>query len=414
MKIALACPADLRHLARILDPAAGSDIPTGLGPRLMSELIAELVHLGHEVTLVTLSGGLDAPVRCSVGPVTILVGGYRERHYARDALREERRTLRDLLNSLDPDVVHAHWTYEYALAALATRHPVLVTVHDWGPAIMRHHRGPYWAVRLLMQAVCFTRARHLTGVSPYITDALSRWVRRPAAMVPNGLPDEFFGTAPRSAPGKAHRLLSLSSDFGRRKNAVALLAAFPAVRTELDGAELVLAGPGYEPGGPAEAWARARGLASGVVFAGTVVREGLPALLDSADIFVAPSLEESFGMTVLEAMARGLPVVGGRNSGAVPWLLDRGRAGALTDVRRPEEIARAVVELARDPGRRAELGRTALERARRFTLSTVAEQYVEQYERVMRDWRGPALPPVRGRRGVRPGPLTPPLPMRHR
>lgn len=383
MRIALACPADLHHLARLLDPAAAHSLPPGLGSTLMSGLTAELAGGAHQVALVTLSQGVDRPLRRRIGPVDVLVGPFRQRHYARDAHRRERRIVRDLLNDVDVDVVHAHWTYEFALGALASRHPVLVTVHDWAPAIARHRRGPYWTVRLMMQAACLARARHLTGVSPYITGLLARRVRRSSTVVPNGLPAEFFADDPRPAASEVRRILSVSSGFGRLKNVTALLSAFPAVRAELGRAELVLAGPGCEPGGQAEIWARARGLTDGVVFAGAVPAEQLPALMDTADIFVAPTLEESFGMTVLEAMARGLPVVGGCDSGAVPWLLDSGRAGALADVQRPAEIARVVLALANDPLRRAELGGLALARARHFTLSAVAEQYLAQYEHAL-------------------------------
>jgi glycosyltransferase involved in cell wall biosynthesis len=128
---------------------------------------------------------------------------------------------------------------------------------------------------------------------------------------------------------------------------------------------------------------------------------------------VAPTLEESFGMTVLEAMARSVPVVGGHSSGAVPWLLDFGRAGELTDVRRPERIADTVVTLAGNPRHRQRLGPAGLERARSFGWPSLVPCYEEQYQRVLHDRHvrvpGPSVRHAPAFPSVSP-PVSPPAP----
>jgi glycosyltransferase involved in cell wall biosynthesis len=382
MRVAIAGPVDLPHLARLLDQAAEPTVPSGFGGPVIAALVAELSQRGHEVTLVTLSPGIDAPVRQRIGAVDVLIGTYRHRHRARDAFRHERHAVRDLLNSVDTDAVHAHWTYEFGLGALASRHPTLITVRDWAPTILRFQPDPYRMVRLLMQSRCLAKTENLTVVSPYIGDRLRRYGGRAATLVPNGLPTGSFAIRAPSRSNPVRRVLSVSSNFSRLKNVGNLLRAFPAVRRQLGDVELMLVGGDYEPGGRAERWARSRGLANGTVFAGRMPTEHILEAMDASDIFVAPTLEESFGMTVLEAMARGLPVVAGQSSGAVPWLLDFGRAGELVDVRRPEQIAHAVVQLAGDPDRRAHLGSEALDRARRFAWPCVVPSYEAQYERI--------------------------------
>ncbi|WP_367322979.1 glycosyltransferase family 4 protein [Streptomyces sp. HUAS ZL42] len=384
MRVAIAAPVDLSRLARLLDRSVEQTTPAGLGGPGTAALVAELASRGHDVTLVTLSREIDRPVHGRIGTVDVLIGPYRRRHRARNAFRQERDAVRTLLDSVDTDVVHAHWTYEFGLGALASRHPTLITVRDWAPAIMRCQPDAYRMVRLAMQYRCLTKARHLTAVSPYIGDRLRRWCRGATTVVPNGLPSTSFRDEPPTAHQPVRRLLSVNSHFSKGKNTSTLLRAFAAIRGQLEDVELTLVGSGHEPGGRAERWARGHGLADGVVFAGHMQAEQALSVMDTADIFVAPSLEESFGMTVLEAMARGLPVVAGRSSGAVPWLLDLGRAGELVDVRRPEAISQGVVRLARNADVRAHLSRQALARARLFAWPNVVPSYEAQYEHVAR------------------------------
>ncbi len=123
-------------------------------------------------------------------------------------------------------------------------------------------------------------------------------------------------------------------------------------------------GHGLEPGGPAESWAAERGLGAGITFAGPLPHDRVLDSLDTADILVHPSLEESFGMPIAEAQLAGVAVIGGAHSGAVPWTLDYNRAGRLVDVRRTTSLAGAMRELALDHATRSRLARAGADLAR--------------------------------------------------
>ena len=103
--------------------------------------------------------------------------------------------------------------------------------------------------------------------------------------------------------------------------------------------------------------------------------------LATADVLVHPSLEETFGMSIAEAMALGVPVIGGAHSGAVPWVV--GEGGILTDVTSAEAIEQAMFELLDSPERYRAAVLAARVRVRdQFTADKVADAYELNYRQV--------------------------------
>lgn len=382
MKVAVVGPADLGPLRAEVD--AGDALPGGMGAGVVTSLVRALLEAGHTVTLVTLDRDVADRVEAAGERLRVLVGPYRPAHRARDAFAVERRAVAALVADADADVVHAHWTYEFALGALAARRaPTLVTAHDWAPVVLRHDTNPYRAVRLGMAVAALRAAPAVTAVSPYLARLVAKWARGEVAVVPNGM-DDAIAPAPHAPPAGEPLVVAVNHGVDRRKNTSTLLAAFALIRRRLPGARLHLAGAGHEPGGPAEAWARRRGLTAGVTFAGPLDRPDVLALIRRADLFAHPSREESFGLVLLEAMAAGVPVVAGARSGAVPWVLDGGRAGALADISSPVRLADAVVDVLADPAAHQRLARAGLERAGTFTAARMAAGYTARYADLLR------------------------------
>jgi len=159
----------------------------------------------------------------------------------------------------------------------------------------------------------------------------------------------------------------------QRKNIARLVDAFEKVDRNW---QLVLAGSaGY---GAAEIAARI-GAASNrdrIRMLGYVPPAELANWYARATIFAFPSLDEGFGMPVLEAMAAGTPVVASKRA-AVPEVA--GDAAWLVDPEDTEELAGALVALTRDPERRVELSRRGLARAAQFTWSKAVEETWQVY-----------------------------------
>jgi glycosyltransferase involved in cell wall biosynthesis len=149
----------------------------------------------------------------------------------------------------------------------------------------------------------------------------------------------------------------------------ALLAAYAQYRASIsDPLPLVLAG------------AVERG-AAGVRVERAVTAERLAALYAGAAALVHPSLYEGFGLTVLEAMAAGTPVIAADAPGVREVA---GEAAVYVDPRDPAAFAAAMTSAASDDALRRRLGGTGRERARAFSWATSAEAHAEAYSLALR------------------------------
>lgn len=384
LKIGIAGPIPIQHFARQLDlpSRSGQLLPAGLSGTAVANLVEAMLRRGHQIVVFTLDRSVGSEVILDGPGIRICVAPCRATHRARDFFAAERSWLLQAIRRERPDLVHAHWTYEFAIAALDSGCPTLVTAHDAPIHILRFMPDPYRFIRLLMAWKVARRTAHLTAVSSYVADHFRKFLgyRRPIPVVPNPLPQEILELGDcRGAlhPQSPFTVATALTGWTGLKNGPAALRAFGRVRKALPQARLLMFGHDYAPGGPAEIWASSRRLTQGVEFAGVLPnRELIRRLAHEAHVLLHSSREESFGMPVAEGMALGLAVVGGQSSGAVPWLLENGRTGVLADVTSPSRIAEALLDLARDPARRERLGQAARSSAyRRFHSDVVVDQY---------------------------------------
>ena len=120
-----------------------------------------------------------------------------------------------------------------------------------------------------------------------------------------------------------------------------------------------------------------------VRLAGVLRREDMPGAYANADIMVHAALEEGFCNAVIEAQAMELPVVTS-DSGGLPENVEHGQTGFVVARRDPDAMAARIIELARDPALRAQLGRAGRTRAlARFDLDRQAEAFVALYRELV-------------------------------
>ncbi|MGY2133072.1 glycosyltransferase family 4 protein [Hymenobacter sp. HD11105] len=384
MKLGLSTPIDVDALRPYLD-VADTVIPSGMGGSAITPLVQGLLEAGHHVSIYSLDPQVTTPVILRGPHLTIYLGHFRPRarHRCLDLFQQEGKELARFIQQDKPEIVHAHWGYEFALGALISGYPHLITLHDDPWLILRYMPDAYRVARLLLKLRVLRWGKNFTAVSPYLANSLKNNTRQPV-VVPNAL---------RPAPGGVHsfptgprrRIISMLAEWSSRKNVDTALLAFCEVRKRLGSdVEYWLYGADYAPDGIAYRWAEAHGVTEGVHFAGKATHTEMMTILPEFDLMLHPSREESFGMTLVEAMQAGVPVVAGHKSGAVPWVLEHGRYGVLTDINSSNAIADAVCELLTQPKKYEELSAHGIDMVqRRFSISTVTAAYEAQYHRVL-------------------------------
>jgi glycosyltransferase involved in cell wall biosynthesis len=200
-----------------------------------------------------------------------------------------------------------------------------------------------------------------------------------------------YGLAQRATPTPGEELrkrlellagpvLLAVSALTPHKNVAALLNAVAKVRTALPEVNLVVPGNPSAHGEELKRVAVELGIERHVCFPGWVSAEDLEALYDLAAVFAFPSLREGFGLPLLEAMARGVPVVAAASS-ALPEVA--GDAALYFDPHSPEELATAILRLLRDSELHEQLVARGKERQKLFTWRRTAVETLESFERAI-------------------------------
>jgi len=389
MHIAICGPISLKLLKD--DVAEGGRLPSGYLYPFAAFLAKEYMKAGHRVSVVTSADSVSETCTWTGEKCSIVVTPRRAR--ARDLIKtfycREIDAMAVALKQLAPDVIHAQWTYEFADAALRTGIPTLVTARDSPWRIAWLMKQTYRFLRACYaQFSVLPRIKHLSTISPYMIRELRclHGYFRPIFLVPNGIDKGRMDPSPMTRSGKidAPRIMSVS-DWGPRKNVITTLKAFKRIQERRADAQLTLVGNGLEAEGPAEKFCRQNGIpVHKIRFLGYQSPDHILDLLrKETDIFLHTTLEESFCVTILEAMAQGVPCIGGKGSGAVPWLLDEGKAGLLVNVRSATAVADAVLGVCDDSDARNAFALNGYRRVNEhFLLSQVAGDYLKILEQI--------------------------------
>jgi glycosyltransferase involved in cell wall biosynthesis len=246
------------------------------------------------------------------------------------------------------DVVHVHagvispYAWGAIRAARKAGIPTLVTVHSiWGPmaapgfaAANTLLRWSQWGATL--SAVSDVAAGRIASAVPAAGEVL---------VVPNGIDPSLWQVAHMPAGATALRLASVLR-MAPRKRTMSLVKIIESAIHRLDGVTVtaVLVGDGPERS-RAERYARDRGLAEAIEFPGRLPRQRILDVFARTDVYIQPSVKESFGLAALEARTAGLPIVARVQTGTTQFVHDEVEGLLAADDR---GMADAVVRLGRD------------------------------------------------------------------
>jgi glycosyltransferase involved in cell wall biosynthesis len=168
------------------------------------------------------------------------------------------------------------------------------------------------------------------------------------------------------------------------KNIQTLLRAFAPVTSECPDAHLLMIGGGPELD-DFRKLTQEMGIASQVLFTGPIPYEHMPGYLALADFFVTASVSEVHPMTVLEAMASGLPVLGIDSPGISDTVVN-GQNGFVVQ-HDYAALALKMLRLFSEPELRASLAAGARQTSTLYDIHTTTQRYVEIYEEQVRQRR---------------------------
>jgi glycosyltransferase involved in cell wall biosynthesis len=272
-------------------------------------------------------------------------------------------------------VIHAHTHqvnhYAVAVSKMTGISVVVTTMHG-----IEALRIQWWA-KLLFRMTCLLTAK-VVGVSQPVSEATikeMRLTKSKLATIPNGVDlQEFqpkgvrpnreqftFGTVARIVPVKNQKVMieAFASIYRKHPNVRLEILGFGILQPEL------------------EALAQRLRIADAVVFHG--LRVDIAAFLTQIDCFLLSSNSEGLPMTLLEAMASGLPVVS-TAVGGIPAVVEESACGWLCPPGSPEEFAKAMDAAlqARDLEERGKRARALVQR--KYSSAVMADQYVELFQ----------------------------------
>ncbi|GIF74365.1 glycosyltransferase [Asanoa siamensis] len=361
----------------------------------VGDLSSALAAAGHDVRVYTRRVASDGPgaADTTVGGVTVVrvPAGPARMLSDSELLPYTKDFSRWLVDSWrggwTPAVAHAHfWTSGLAAvtAGRQTGVPVVQSYHDLGTAARRNNAfdGPPQRIgyeRVLGRAVDQVVAQSQDELRELVRMGVPR---SRLVLIPGGVDDDLFQPeGPAQPRGPRRRVLSVGA-LTSRKGHQDLIAA---LRLVPDAECVVVGGPPAEALGTDPAARELRELADRldvgdrVQLVGGVPRREMPLWYRSADLLVAAPWYEPFGLSPLEAMACGVPVVGTAVGGIAETVVE-GLTGDLVSPRDPRALGTAIRRLLGDPVRHLAYATAAIDRARQvYSWKRVAAQLSSVY-----------------------------------
>ena len=355
-----------------------------------TELGLELAKKGHHIHFITYS----QPVRLellshNVHYHEVNVPEYPLFHYQPYELALSSKLV-DMVKLHKIEILHVHYAIPHAYAAYMAKKmlqeegiyiPIVTTLHGTDITLVGSH--PFYK-----PAVTFSinKSDAVTSVSQSLKDDTLRLfdIKRDIEVIPNFIDLKkykfLFTDCQRDMMANdKQKIITHISNFRKVKQIPNIIRIFNNIQKKIP-AKLLLVGEGPEREG-AERLCEDLGISEKVIFLGN--SNEVDKILCFSDLFLLPSLTESFGLAALEAMASGVPVVSS-NTGGIPELNEHGVSGFLSNPHDIEDMSKNAIYILEDEERLKTFKKQAKEVANKFDLQNIVPLYEDIYQRTLK------------------------------
>ncbi|HMB99903.1 MAG TPA: N-acetyl-alpha-D-glucosaminyl L-malate synthase BshA [Flavobacteriaceae bacterium] len=354
-----------------------------------TELGLELSIRGHEVHFITYS----QPVRLdllshNVHYHEVNVPEYPLFHYQPYELALSSKLV-DMVKLYKIDVLHVHYAIPHAYAAYMAQKmlreeeiyvPIVTTLHGTDITLVGNH--PFYK-----PAVTFSinKSDAVTAVSQSLKEDTMRLfnITNEIKVVPNFIDSKkskslFKDCQREMMANDDEKIITHVSNFRKVKRIEDVIAIFYNIQKEIP-AKLMMVGEGPEKE-PAERLCRKLGIEEKVVFFGN--SNEIDRILCFSDLFLLPSVTESFGLAALEAMSVGVPVISS-NTGGIPEVNKQGVSGFLSDVGDIVDMTKNALRILCDEDVLKTFKNNAKKESLRFDIHEIVPQYETIYKETL-------------------------------
>lgn len=314
------------------------------------------------------------------GDVEIVTAESDEGSLKKGSYLLELKRLKKVIREINPDIVHAHYASSYGLlGALSGRRPFAVSV--WGLDVFSFPRRSPLHRKLFKYTL--SKADTIFSTSRFMAEETKKYTTKKIIITPFGVDlTQFHPVVNENREViRIGNIKGVSPNYGQEY----LIRAFAEVCRALPEKklELIICGDGVDLES-LKSLTKSLGIEDKVNFPGYVMNEKVHEVHKTLDIEVYPSLLESFGVSAVEAMACGNPVIVSR-VGGLQYLFNDGEAGFLVPPKEFQPIVERLKELILDPTLLKKMSLAARKTAEEeYDINKNAAVMITEYERLLR------------------------------
>lgn len=345
------------------------------------QALPALQKLGHEFKVITSHGRRKNPDITKFSGITV------HRFFFREALNKNnlnqivmyKKKITEIIERFKPDLIHYHWGDPYAYFLLITMNdnPIktLITLHR---SVADYCKNPDTITYKLLD-----RSKWVVAVSKAnLTDAVKAVpkISTRSSVIYNGLKESEVKL---NSPDFDNSRLLCVGRVVKEKGFDIAIKAFKKIHKHLPQTRLIIAGDGLELNN-LKRLANKLNLYEHIDFTGWIDPSELPDLINSSTIVVIPSrCSDSFPLVALEAAQFSKPVIAS-NKGGLSESVVNNKTGLLVDNENPEQLAKAIIGLLKNPEKMIRFGKNGKERIdKNFTLRKYVDEYNNLYKKII-------------------------------